>query len=91
MKAAVMRASHAPLEFEDVSVDDPFPGEVLVKTAASGICHSDPHVIQGSLPLPSSLHPRTRAGGHRRGGGRRRRRLRSGRAGRAASASPHVE
>jgi S-(hydroxymethyl)glutathione dehydrogenase/alcohol dehydrogenase len=52
MKAAVMRANDAPLELEEVSIDDPGPGEVLLKTAASGICHSDLHVIEGSLPVP---------------------------------------
>jgi len=52
MKAAVMRANNAPLEIEDVTIDDPGPGEVLLKTAASGICHSDLHVIEGGLPMP---------------------------------------
>ncbi len=47
-----MRANHAPLELEDVEIDDPGPGEVLLKTAASGICHSDLHVIEGNLPVP---------------------------------------
>jgi S-(hydroxymethyl)glutathione dehydrogenase/alcohol dehydrogenase len=52
VKAAVMRANNAPLEIEDVSIDDPGPGEVLLTTAASGICHSDLHVIEGGLPMP---------------------------------------
>jgi S-(hydroxymethyl)glutathione dehydrogenase/alcohol dehydrogenase len=52
MQAAVMRANNAPLEIEDIQIDDPGPGEVLVKTAASGICHSDLTVIEGGLPLP---------------------------------------
>jgi len=52
VKAAVMRANHAPLEIEEVQLDDPGPSEVLVRTAASGICHSDLHVIEGSLPVP---------------------------------------
>lgn len=52
MKAAVMRANNAPLEIEELSIDDPAAGEVLIKTAASGICHSDLHVIEGSLPMP---------------------------------------
>jgi len=52
MKAAVMRANNAPLELEEVRIDDPGPGEVLLKTAASGICHSDLHVIEGGLPVP---------------------------------------
>jgi S-(hydroxymethyl)glutathione dehydrogenase/alcohol dehydrogenase len=47
-----MRANKAPLELEEVRIDDPSPGEVLVKTVASGICHSDLHVIEGSIPLP---------------------------------------
>lgn len=46
MKAAVMRANNAPLELEEVRIDDPGPGEVLLKTAASGICHSDLTVIE---------------------------------------------
>ena len=52
MKAAVMRANNVPLEIEDVDIDSPGPGEVLVKTVASGICHSDLHVIEGGLPMP---------------------------------------
>ncbi|MDG2304983.1 MAG: Zn-dependent alcohol dehydrogenase [Candidatus Binatia bacterium] len=52
MKAAVMRANNAPLEIEDVQIDSPGPGEVLLKTAASGICHSDLTVIEGGLPFP---------------------------------------
>jgi S-(hydroxymethyl)glutathione dehydrogenase/alcohol dehydrogenase len=47
-----MRAQHAPLVIEDVAIDAPGPGEVLVRTAASGICHSDLHVVEGALPVP---------------------------------------
>ncbi len=52
MKAAVMRANNAPLEIEDIAIDSPGPGEVLVKTAACGICHSDLTVLEGGLPVP---------------------------------------
>ena len=52
MRAAVMRANKAPLELEDVGIDEPGPGEVLLRTVASGICHSDLHVIEGDLPVP---------------------------------------
>ena len=52
MKAAIMRANDAPLEIEEINIDQPGTGEVLIKTAASGICHSDLHVIEGSLPVP---------------------------------------
>jgi S-(hydroxymethyl)glutathione dehydrogenase/alcohol dehydrogenase len=37
---------------EEVSLDPPKAGEVLVKMAATGICHSDLSVINGTLPLP---------------------------------------
>jgi S-(hydroxymethyl)glutathione dehydrogenase/alcohol dehydrogenase len=47
-----MRANNAPLTLEDVQIDAPGPGEVLLKTAASGICHSDLTVIEGGLPVP---------------------------------------
>lgn len=52
MKAAVMRANDAPLTIEDVRIDDPGPGEVRVRTVASGICHSDLTVMEGGLPFP---------------------------------------
>jgi len=52
MKAAVMRANDAPLNIEEISIASPDRHEVLVRTAASGICHSDLHVIEGGLPVP---------------------------------------
>jgi len=39
-----------PLVIEDVEVDEPRAGEVLVKTSASGVCHSDLHFMEGSYP-----------------------------------------
>jgi S-(hydroxymethyl)glutathione dehydrogenase/alcohol dehydrogenase len=57
MKAAVMRALHAPLTIEEIEVGKPGPREVLVRTAATGVCHSDLHVLEGALPatLPTVL------------------------------------
>jgi S-(hydroxymethyl)glutathione dehydrogenase/alcohol dehydrogenase len=55
MKAAVMRAFHKPLEIEDIDVGRPGPREVLVRTVASGVCHSDLHVVEMSLPVPPPL------------------------------------
>jgi S-(hydroxymethyl)glutathione dehydrogenase/alcohol dehydrogenase len=52
MKAAVMRAYKQPLEIEEVQVSKPGPHEVLVRTAATGVCHSDLHVLEGALPIP---------------------------------------
>ncbi len=51
MKAAIMRALNAPLEIEEIQIDKPGPNEVLTRTAASGICHSDLHIIEGSIPM----------------------------------------
>ena len=52
MKAAVMRALRAPLQIEEIQIDAPRPREVLVRTLAVGVCHSDLHVIDGALPNP---------------------------------------
>jgi len=50
VKAAVMYGVGQPLVIEDVEVDQPRAGEVLVKTSASGVCHSDLHFMEGSYP-----------------------------------------
>ena len=57
MKAAVLREINQPLEIEDVDHGDPGPREVLVRTVAAGVCHSDLHFINGSYPhkLPAVL------------------------------------
>jgi S-(hydroxymethyl)glutathione dehydrogenase / alcohol dehydrogenase len=53
IKAAVFRKVHAPLTIESVEIDKPWGREVLVRTAATGVCHSDLHVVdgQGRWPL----------------------------------------
>ena len=52
MKAAVLREVNKPLEIEDVQHGDPGPREVLVRTVAAGVCHSDLHFQNGSYPYP---------------------------------------
>jgi len=52
MKAAVLRQVGAPLEVEDVAIGKPGPHEVLIRTAAAGVCHSDLHFVEGSYPHP---------------------------------------
>ncbi|MCZ6888140.1 MAG: Zn-dependent alcohol dehydrogenase [Gammaproteobacteria bacterium] len=52
MKAAVLREINKPLEIEDVQHGDPGAREVLVRTAAAGVCHSDLHFQNGSYPHP---------------------------------------
>ncbi len=51
MKAAMMREVGQPLQIEDVQIDKPGPREVLIRTAAAGVCHSDLHFMEGSYPL----------------------------------------
>jgi S-(hydroxymethyl)glutathione dehydrogenase/alcohol dehydrogenase len=53
MKAAIFRKPHEPLTIESVEIDKPSGREVLVRTAATGVCHSDLHVVdgQGRWPL----------------------------------------
>jgi S-(hydroxymethyl)glutathione dehydrogenase/alcohol dehydrogenase len=46
-QAAVFRKVHEPLTIEPVEVDRPRGREVLVRTAATGVCHSDLHVVDG--------------------------------------------
>ncbi len=57
MKAAIYQKPHQPLTIEDVDIIDPRPGEVLVRTVCSGVCHSDLHFIDGTwtLPIPTVL------------------------------------
>jgi propanol-preferring alcohol dehydrogenase len=50
MKAAVLHAIGKPLLIEEVPTPRPGPGEVLVKVAAAGVCHSDLHLRDGSVP-----------------------------------------
>jgi S-(hydroxymethyl)glutathione dehydrogenase/alcohol dehydrogenase len=52
MKAAVFYEYNAPLKIEEIDIDKPKRGEVLVKVAASGVCHSDLSVMNGTLPFP---------------------------------------
>ena len=52
MKAAVLYEPNTPLRVEEVSLDEPQDQEVLVKLVATGVCHTDLHVIKGDIPVP---------------------------------------
>jgi len=47
MRAAVLHKYHQPVALEEVQIDEPRVGEVLVRIAASGICGSDVHLSHG--------------------------------------------
>jgi S-(hydroxymethyl)glutathione dehydrogenase/alcohol dehydrogenase len=53
MKAAVFHGPHQPLTMEQVQVDAPMSHEVVVRTVASGVCHSDLHFVDGLYPFPA--------------------------------------
>jgi NDMA-dependent alcohol dehydrogenase len=49
MKAAVLYEVKQPLRVEEVDLDGPHDGEVLVRIGAAGVCHSDYHFMNGDL------------------------------------------
>src|SRR5213594_4247196 len=53
MKAAIFHEAHKPLTIENVEIDTPIGREVLVRTVASGVCHSDLHFVDGFYPFPA--------------------------------------
>jgi alcohol dehydrogenase, propanol-preferring len=54
MKAAVVTAFDEPLSIREVPVPRPGPGELLVKVAACGVCHTDLHAADGDWPVKPS-------------------------------------
>jgi alcohol dehydrogenase len=63
MKAAILYqkglsrpyANSKPLTVEEVSLDPPGPGELLIKIKATGLCHSDLSVVNGDRPRPTPM------------------------------------
>tara|TARA_B100000678_G_scaffold195931_1_gene164351 strand:+ start:212 stop:1246 length:1035 start_codon:yes stop_codon:yes gene_type:complete len=51
MKAAVVREFGKPLVIEEVAVPEVGPGQILVKMAATGVCHTDLHAAEGDWPV----------------------------------------
>ncbi|MEB3023132.1 NDMA-dependent alcohol dehydrogenase [[Mycobacterium] crassicus] len=64
-RAAILRHYGAPWSIEEFELDPPRAGEVLVRMAAAGLCHSDEHIRQGHLATPSQSVPTAPTiGGH---------------------------
>ncbi|MFK0143015.1 Zn-dependent alcohol dehydrogenase [Streptomyces murinus] len=57
VRAAVLPAVGAPLEITGIELPDPGPGQVRVRLAAAGVCHSDLSLSDGtmSVPVPAVL------------------------------------
>ncbi|MFJ8362138.1 NAD(P)-dependent alcohol dehydrogenase [Streptomyces sp. NPDC093984] len=51
-RAAVVESGGAPFTLSEVELDDPGPGEALVRMVATGLCHTDLGVASGGLPFP---------------------------------------
>ncbi len=52
MRAAVLNAPRTPFVLEHLPVPEPRLGEVLVRTHACGVCHTDLHVMNGDIAFP---------------------------------------
>ncbi|WP_088891734.1 alcohol dehydrogenase AdhP [Leptolyngbya ohadii] len=55
MKAAVVHQFRQPLVLEEVPIPEPGPGQILMKVAASGVCHTDIHAADGDWPVKPTL------------------------------------
>jgi NDMA-dependent alcohol dehydrogenase len=54
-QAAILWETNTPWSVEDIVLDPPKQGEVVVKLAASGLCHSDEHLVTGDLTIPPEI------------------------------------
>ncbi len=52
MKAAVLETIPGEVVVDDLTIDKPGPNEIVIRTEACGLCHSDLHVMVGDLPGP---------------------------------------
>lgn len=53
MRAAILDAAPGALRVAEVPVPEPRAGEILVKVAACGVCHTDLHVMKGEVAFPT--------------------------------------
>lgn len=53
MRAAVLEAPNADLRIEEIPIPEPRAGEVLVRVAGCGVCHTDLHVIKEEVAFPT--------------------------------------
>ena len=57
IQAALVTATHQPIQIETLELDSPHRGEVVVRIAACGVCHSDYHLISGATQHPLPVVP----------------------------------
>ncbi len=54
-RAAILWEPHTDWSVEDIELDPPKKGEVLVKLVASGLCHSDEHMVTGDMVIDPEI------------------------------------
>ncbi|OBB03391.1 alcohol dehydrogenase [Mycobacteriaceae bacterium 1482268.1] len=54
-RGAILYGIGGPWSVEEFDLDPPKAGEVLIKNAAAGMCHSDEHILRGDLAAPNDL------------------------------------
>ena len=54
-RAAILHDVGGPWSVEEFELDPPKAGEVLVKMAAAGLCHSDDHILKGDMSAPNEV------------------------------------
>ncbi|WP_106400960.1 NDMA-dependent alcohol dehydrogenase [Actinocorallia populi] len=54
-RAAILWKQNSEWSVEDIELDDPKAGEVKIKLAASGLCHSDEHMVTGDMVLDPGI------------------------------------
>lgn len=52
MKSAVFYEPHTPITVEDLDLEDPKSGEVMIEVVGAGVCHSDYHFVDGHMSPP---------------------------------------
>ena len=56
-RAAVLHGTHQEWQIEEIEVDAPKAGEVIVEWKAAGLCHSDEHLVTGDMVPPRRRGP----------------------------------
>ncbi len=54
-RAAVLWEPNTPWKVEDIELDPPKAGEVMLKLVGSGLCHSDDHLVTGDMVMPPEV------------------------------------
>jgi Zn-dependent alcohol dehydrogenase len=61
MKAAVFYEPEVPVSVEELEIDAPPPGEVLLDIVGAGVCHSDYHYVSGHIILTPIVQTKMKA------------------------------